>query len=268
MGTFIDLTGKRFGKFIIIKRGENYIYPSGKIETTWSCHCDCGKEFNVRLSHLYNNHTQSCGCLHRIANQKKIINLENKRFEKLVVIKRAEDYIQPSGIRKPQWECVCDCGNRIIIRGDSLTDNNTRSCGCINESFTASELKKYCIKKYNAKIEYKILKNPNTGCWLPYDIYIPNRNDSKTNGIYIEVNGKHHYQINGLHEMKAKQNGTTPDIELQKQKTLDKTKRKFAKDNGFYICLDLRKIKTKKQAITYIENILKLKGEQYGYSMS
>lgn len=268
MGKFIDLTGKRFGKFIIIKRGEDSIRPSGKRETVWLCHCDCGKEFNVGVSHLYNNHTQSCGCLHETANQKRIINLENKRFGKLVVIRRTENYIQPSNKKRLQWECVCDCGNKIIIRGDSLTNNNTRSCGCINESFIASELKKYCIKKYNAKIEYKILKNINTGYWLPYDIYIPNRNNSKTKGFYIEINGEHHYQINGLHEMKAKQNNTTANIELQKQKTLDKVKRKFAKDNGFYICLDLRKIKTKKQAITYIENILKLKGEENGYNMS
>ncbi len=261
MGKFIDLTGKRFGKFIIIKRGKNHIAPSGKPVTIWLCRCDCGKEFNINVSHLYNNHTQSCGCLHEVANRKRTIDLENKRFGKLMVIKRVEDYIQPSGKKRIQWECACDCGNRIIIRGDSLIDNNTRSCGCISESFIASELKKYCTKKYNAETEYKILKNPNTGYWLPYDIYIPNKNNSKIKGVYIEVNGKHHYQINGLHKMKAKQNGTTADIELQKQRALDKIKRKFAKNNGFYICIDLRKIKTKKQAIIYIENILKLEGE-------
>jgi hypothetical protein len=262
MGKFVDLTGKRFGKFVIIKRGENHIQPSGKIEIVWLCRCDCGKEFNVNASHLYNNHTRSCGCLHEVANYKKIINLENKRFGKLVVIRRAKDYIQPSGKKRIQWECVCDCGNTIIIRGTSLIDNNTRSCGCINESFIAFELKKYCIKKHKAKTEYKILKNLNTGRWLPYDIYIPNGNNPKINGAYIEVNGKHHYQINGLHKMKAKKNGTTTDIELQKQKTLDKEKRKFAKNNGIYIEIDLREIKTKKQAITYVENILKLEGEQ------
>jgi hypothetical protein len=32
---------------------------------------------------------------------------------------------------QPQWLCQCDCGQRIIVRGCSLTSKNTRSCGCL-----------------------------------------------------------------------------------------------------------------------------------------
>lgn len=29
------------------------------------------------------------------------------------------------------WECLCDCGKTIITRGSSLTNNLTKSCGCL-----------------------------------------------------------------------------------------------------------------------------------------
>jgi len=36
----------------------------------------------------------------------------------------------------------------------------------------ASELKQYCIEKYDAIPEYKIVRNPITGYYLPYDIFV------------------------------------------------------------------------------------------------
>ena len=38
----VDLTGKRFGKFIVIKRVDDYIMASGKHKDMWLCLCDCG----------------------------------------------------------------------------------------------------------------------------------------------------------------------------------------------------------------------------------
>ena len=41
----------------------------------------------------------------------RIINLSNKRFGRLVVIERANDYISPKGRHKVQWWCqVCGHG--------------------------------------------------------------------------------------------------------------------------------------------------------------
>lgn len=39
------------------------------------------------------------------------LDLTGQRFGKAVVIKEIEPYIQPSGNKKIQWECQCDCGN-------------------------------------------------------------------------------------------------------------------------------------------------------------
>lgn len=59
MGKFIDLTGQKFNKLLVIKI-EKYI-PLGK--STWLCLCDCNNKTIVVGSDLKNEHTKSCGCL-------------------------------------------------------------------------------------------------------------------------------------------------------------------------------------------------------------
>ena len=59
MGTFKDLTGRRFGKLIvtgIAERGQ-------KAGVRWKCKCDCGSTTIARSSDLNNGHRKSCGCL-------------------------------------------------------------------------------------------------------------------------------------------------------------------------------------------------------------
>lgn len=53
-----DLTGKRFGRLVVIKRGEN----KGE-QTRWICQCDCGNITIVFASALKCGNTKSCGCL-------------------------------------------------------------------------------------------------------------------------------------------------------------------------------------------------------------
>lgn len=56
----------------------------------------------------------------------KMINLLNQRFGKLLVIGNAGKI---DG-RRYYWECLCDCGNKIVIEGSRLRSGNTKSCGC------------------------------------------------------------------------------------------------------------------------------------------
>lgn len=54
----IDLTGKRFGRLVVLERGPN----QGR-NTTWFCQCDCGRTVRVLGNNLrYKNGTRSCGC--------------------------------------------------------------------------------------------------------------------------------------------------------------------------------------------------------------
>jgi len=61
MGSFIDLTGQRFGRLTVQKiAGRN---NQGGI--VWSCVCDCGNVVKVTTGCLNNGHTTSCGCYRR-----------------------------------------------------------------------------------------------------------------------------------------------------------------------------------------------------------
>lgn len=57
MSNFIDLTGQRFSKLVVIGRDNSH-----KGITYWKCRCDCGEETIVTSQHLRNGKTKSCGC--------------------------------------------------------------------------------------------------------------------------------------------------------------------------------------------------------------
>lgn len=58
-------------------------------------------------------------------------NLQNRRYGLLVV--RDRDNSQPGIVR---WNCICDCGNVLSIRGGNLRSGNTKSCGCVRNEMT------------------------------------------------------------------------------------------------------------------------------------
>jgi len=247
---FVDLSGKKFGKLNVLeivgkKRGRYF----------WKCVYDCGKETIVETTSLSSGHTSSCGCYQKERTSKtRTKDLIGQKFGKLLVIEKKENHKQPSGQIKTIWLCKCDCGKETSVRSSSLLSGNTLSCGCLNhESFISHELKKYFTENYNAETEYRILKNPNTGYWLPYDIYIPNGKNPLTNGVYIEINGNQHYILNKWHKRQSNIKNTTPKEEFAYQKEKDRLKRQFAKNNGVYIEIDLRNIKTVEEAIRYIK---------------
>lgn len=62
----------------------------------------------------------------------KFIDLSNKKFGRLYVVKRVENRIQPNGSIKSQWLCECDCGNKIVVCGSNIKNGHTKSCGCID----------------------------------------------------------------------------------------------------------------------------------------
>lgn len=57
------------------------------------------------------------------------IDLTGMRFGRLVAVKRAGHHVSPSR-KQILWECVCDCGNKLIVQRSSLRSGNTSSCGC------------------------------------------------------------------------------------------------------------------------------------------
>lgn len=62
MARLIDLTGKRFGRLLVVERTEGV---EGRTNARWLCRCDCGNETKVLGTTLRRGESQSCGCLRR-----------------------------------------------------------------------------------------------------------------------------------------------------------------------------------------------------------
>ena len=75
MSGFIDLTGRRFGKLIVIYRIENDKYHNAQ----WLCKCDCSNETIVPSNRLKSKNTRSCGCLRTFHNY-RCRNINNKTY--------------------------------------------------------------------------------------------------------------------------------------------------------------------------------------------
>lgn len=60
MSALRDLTGKRFGRLVVVQRTENTKHSQSR----WLCLCDCGQE-KIALGSALGNCTNSCGCAHR-----------------------------------------------------------------------------------------------------------------------------------------------------------------------------------------------------------
>lgn len=67
----------------------------------------------------------------------KPANLSGQRFHRLTANQIAKD--KPSD-GKVYWECICDCGEVVIVRAESLKSGNTKSCGCLHKD-TVGKLK-------------------------------------------------------------------------------------------------------------------------------
>lgn len=63
MAALVDLTGRSFGRLVVIGRAPNKNSPS-RSSTAWRCKCECGKIVDVLSRSLVSGSTRSCGCLH------------------------------------------------------------------------------------------------------------------------------------------------------------------------------------------------------------
>ena len=127
-----DLTGTRFGKLTAIA-------PTGEKKNgylIWRCRCDCGNEIETPSRYLKNGWTTDCGCVEK---EKRYRDLTGQRFGKLVVQHVATERL-PDGTEKEiraddgrvLWECLCDCGNTILVPSTQLVAGYRKSCNCLS----------------------------------------------------------------------------------------------------------------------------------------
>lgn len=68
-----------------------------------------------------------------------------KRFNKVVVVGRAKDYVQPNGRVRKMYNCKCDCGKEFVVRQDAL--KNIESCGCQRNKDNAIRQTKHSLSR-------------------------------------------------------------------------------------------------------------------------
>lgn len=60
-------------------------------------------------------------------------DLTGMKYNHLLVLRQADDYISKKGIHYAQWVVKCDCGktDEFVVRDNDLKNSHTKSCGCI-----------------------------------------------------------------------------------------------------------------------------------------
>lgn len=71
------------------------------------------------------------------------IDLVGQKFGRLTVLERAENAKNGA----VHWKCHCECGNVVIVRGDSLRLGITRSCGCLKSELAIKRNTKHGMSK-------------------------------------------------------------------------------------------------------------------------
>lgn len=124
-----DLVGQVFDKLTVLREDGYYEYPSGERDYKWRCLCECGNEATFRGNSLKSKGNHNCGC-YRKSSRISDSDMVGKRFGRLTVISRESNIMSTTGTAVNRWLCECACGRDVIVRGASLRNGHTSSCGC------------------------------------------------------------------------------------------------------------------------------------------
>lgn len=187
----LNLIGQTFGRLTVVEKTD--LRKHGSV--VWKCQCACGNEHLTTTSVLTSGQSQSCGCLHKENVSQSISKTHDdiigKRFGKLIAIKKDKDHKAANG--SYMIECVCDCGNTILVSPSNLRSHHTNSCGCL--SMSIGELKIYqLLTEHNIPFEqekkFEDCRNPITNYPLRFDFYVNNQ-------YLIEYDGRQHKEADG-----------------------------------------------------------------------
>ena len=118
-----DLTGKTFGKLIVLNRDPSAEKNKGSM---WKCRCDCGKTKVVRGTSLTQGHVNSCGCMWKRTAYQDIsgyflCKIKNNASRRGLIFLVTPDYL---------WELYLKQNKRCLLTGIVLSmGRGARSIG-------------------------------------------------------------------------------------------------------------------------------------------
>lgn len=179
----INLLNQQFGRLLVQAETSE---RDSRGSVIWQCLCECGNITFASTNNLRSGHKRSCGCLQkekaRETGRNNLKDITGQKFSLLTVKSKNCTKKTSNGSTKTYWNCVCDCGNIIVVEGNSLKQGNTKSCGCI-KSF--GEQKIASILQQNG-IHFEREKTF-SDCSFRFDFFVENK-------YIIEYDGKQHFQ--------------------------------------------------------------------------
>lgn len=134
-------------------------------------------------------------------------------YGKLTVIERAEDKIYGKDKRHfPAWRCLCECGNEVVVVGQSLRRGLTVSCGCRkqDEDYKLLQKEKQTIHGERGTRLYDCWRGMKKRCLNPNDDHYPGYGGR---GITICEEWRDNYVAFSTW---AKENGYSDDLTLDR----------------------------------------------------
>lgn len=102
----------------------------------------------------------------------KPIYLVGEKFGNLTVLSRTKN----NRWGEAMWECCCDCGSVVVVRGSALRRGHATSCGCKRIEATVAKNTKHGLSRRNMKVDrlYSIHSNMLQRCENPQNKAYPN----------------------------------------------------------------------------------------------
>lgn len=152
-----DLTGKRFGKLVVLEEAGFIKKSDGRNSRLWKCQCDCGNIFFAQHVYLTSGDTKSCGCI-RSQGETEI---ENLLKEKQIRYEREYEFIDLIDILPLRFDfAIFNKENKLKCLLEFQGEQHWQvSNGFYNEKLIEHDLlkKEYC-KKNNIPLYFLYYK--------------------------------------------------------------------------------------------------------------
>src|SRR5579859_4153456 len=117
-----DLSGAKRGHLTVLSRN-----GSDKASNAlWLCKCECGNLVSIRAMYLKEGRQQFCSKQCPLYTIPMRIDIVGKKFGRLTAL----SYVRSTPQGMSIWEFLCDCGETVVMKHDSVLSGHTKSCGC------------------------------------------------------------------------------------------------------------------------------------------
>ena len=114
---FCDLTGQRFGQWLVLEYADN----DRRKDAYWQCRCSCGTTRVIPGYHLRSGDSQQCkSCAARTPMPQRWYG---------AIFVQGFAGVERKG-RGTTYYCQCRCGVEMVVIGSDLRSGRVTSCGC------------------------------------------------------------------------------------------------------------------------------------------